>query len=55
MKVSCQYFVRSADGIDYMVGSFLNGIWYSGNREDALKELAGLGERGAYVWAKIHG
>jgi hypothetical protein len=47
-----QWYVHSADGMDYRVGCWHKGVWLPGSKDDALREQAGLAEPGSYVWGK---
>lgn len=54
------YFVRSEDGQDYRVGTWVNGTWVFGTREDAVREARalrtpdadGYSEPTAYAWGR---
>lgn len=46
------YFVRSADGADYRVGTWRDGEWFPGSLDDAIRERNMLAEPGAYVWGR---
>lgn len=46
------YYVRDSTGHDYSVGTWVDGRWRPGTREDAIRECFLLAEPGSYVWGK---